>query len=202
MAKREWEDWLSRPAANPADEAAQADAARRARFYSLYLDMIESCRAEVGRVANLHALAAYVVWLHTPKRLRVPATQIELARLLDYQDDDVFRKWRKRYPHLFADDRTRDVVRRLVLDHVADVVDASLRCAIDGGYQGFQDRRLMLEIAGVHKPTLDTSVAVSMNAEQLAAILPQAREQAAKLDAEAAAAWNPDAQPEGEPDAD
>lgn len=158
MSKQSWEEWLERPVTDDADEAGQAHATARQRFYSNYLDMLDVCRGEFGGASNLYAVAAYVVWRQTPTRLRVPATQIELARLLGYVKDDVFRKWRARHPVLFDDERTRGAVRNMVLDRVADVVDASLECAINGGERGFQDRKLVLEIAGVYKPTLDSTV--------------------------------------------
>lgn len=147
MAKQAWEDWLR----------CEGDAARE-RFYSSYVDMLGYCEAEFGSVSNLYALAAYAVWLNTPKRLRVPASQNELSQMLGFTSDGVFRKWRKRYPALFADDRTRDVVRAIIMDRIPDVVDAMLESAVNGGVQGFQDRKLALEIGKLYKPTSNTIV--------------------------------------------
>jgi hypothetical protein len=158
VSKQAWEEWLEQSPAADADADALAQAAARQRFYSHYLDMLDVCRAEFGGASNLYALAAYVVWRQTPTRLRVPATQIELAQLLGYLKDDVFRKWRARHPVLFADERTREVVRSMVLDRIPDVVDALLDCAVNGGEKGFQDRQLALKLAGVYKPTLDSAV--------------------------------------------
>ena len=147
LAKQAWEDWLRR----------EGDDARE-RFYSSYLDMLGYCEAEFGSVSNLYALAAYAVWLNTPKRLRVPASQTELSQMLGFTNDGVFRKWRKRYPALFSDERTRDVVRAIIMDRIPDVVDAMLESAVNGGVQGFQDRKLALEIGKLYKASTETIV--------------------------------------------
>jgi hypothetical protein len=158
VPRTEFEDWLSLTPEDPAQEPA------RRRFHSLYLDMLEVCRAEFGHAVNQYALAAYAVWRNTPTALRVPASQIELAQLLGYTNDAVFRKWRSRYPALFSDERTRDTVRHMVMERIADVTNASLACAIDGGPQGFQDRKLMLEIAKLYKPSSETDINLTTKA--------------------------------------
>ncbi len=150
--KQKWEDWLD----EDVKDAAQAALVKR--FQSLYIDMLEICRSQYSRVSNLHALAAYAVWFHTPTKLRVPQSQIELSRLLGFSDDDVFRKWRHRYPELFDDDRTKAVVRSMIMDNIPNVVYASLENAIGGGDKGFQDRKMLLDIAGVSKNSVETVV--------------------------------------------
>jgi len=149
VARTEFENWLSLTPDDP------IEATSRARFHNLYVDMLEVCRTEFPHAHNPQAVAAFAVWYNTPKRLRFPESQIELARLLGFTSEAVFRKWRERYPSLFTDDRIRNTVRRVILEHIPDVVDASLACAIGGGPQGYQDRKLMLEIAKLYRPTME-----------------------------------------------
>lgn len=158
MPQTEFESWLELTPDDP------AEATSRERFHNLYVDMLEVCRTEFPRAFNPQAVAAFAVWYNTPKRLRFPASQIELARLLGFTSEAVFRKWRDRYPTLFADERIRNTVRRVIMEHLPDVVDASLACAIGGGPQGYQDRKLLMEISKLYKPSSETDVNLTTKA--------------------------------------
>jgi hypothetical protein len=153
MAQQDWEQWLVSSAIEVTDAVRRReieDARRQLR--SLYLDMLEWCRQEYGNKGHLYALAAYATWWNIPRQLRQPRSQIELAHLLGLADDDLFRKWRPRYPNLFSDERTKSVVERLVLDNTLDIVQARIDVATSGGAQGHQDAKMLLEMAGIYRP--------------------------------------------------
>ena len=150
MAKQAWEEWLG------AED--EIEASPRGHLRSRYLDMLHDLLESIGGSTNLYTLAAYVVWNDTPKRLRVPKTQIELARLLGYEKDDVFRKWRKTHSELFKEERTIRVVEDMIMDRIADVVDASIECAVNDGAQGHPDRKMLAEIAKIYRPKVSQEV--------------------------------------------
>ena len=120
--------------------------------------MLEWCRQEYGEKAHLYALAAYATWWNMPRQVRQPRSQIELAHLLGFADDDLFRKWRPRYPDLFSDERTKSVVERLVLDNTLDIIQARIDVATGGGSQGHQDAKMLLEMAGVYRPKTEMTL--------------------------------------------
>lgn len=60
----------------------------------------------------------------------------------------------------------------------------------------------LLDRAGMQTAAKSVQAAAALDADQLAAMLAQAKAQAAEIDQAAADGWGPDAQPEGEPDAD
>lgn len=146
MAKRDFETWLG-----TSEDSAENEVKRRfaLQYYDLLHDITEKGLASSQ---NRFRLAGYVVWWHTPKNLRVPKFQNDLANQMGMADDDLFRKWRKEYKELFDQSAAETSVKQLILEALPDVVQASINCAINGGVQGFQDRKLVLEIAEVYKP--------------------------------------------------
>jgi hypothetical protein len=60
----------------------------------------------------------------------------------------------------------------------------------------------LLDRAGMQTAAKSVTAAAALDADQFAALLSQAKADAAAIDQAAADAWNPDAGPEGEPDAD
>lgn len=149
MIRRDFETWL---------ESQDPDDVMRQRFISAWYDNIHELQTEFGVGANAWLIAAYAVWLHTPKEGRVPKTAKELAVVLGYSNDAVFRKWRQRYPTLFNDDARRQAVMGMIGDDIADVMAASVRCAVNDGNQGFQDRRMLAEIYGIYRPKNDVTL--------------------------------------------
>ncbi len=159
MAQQDWERWLVSSPEDETDDVKRReleDARRQLRSH--YLDMLEWCRQEYGSKAHLYALAAYATWWNMPRQLRQPRSQIELAHLLGLADDDVFRKWRPRYPGIFNDERTKNTVERLVLDSTLDIIQARIDVATGGGPQGHQDAKMLLEMVGVYRPKQELSV--------------------------------------------
>jgi len=153
--RKDFEDWLG------AGEGETQDT--RQRLHSLWLDMIQQIEQQEHRPGYAWQLAALAVWRALPKRLREPATELELATLLGV-DARVLRRWRDRHAELFVHSAEQSAFNRLLRDVLPDVLDASVRCAVDDGAQGHQDRKLLLEMAGAYRaksaPMLTSGVSV------------------------------------------
>jgi hypothetical protein len=169
MGIREFDTWLESPvdagtdttrpktAESLAKEAR--DTAAKARFRSLFYDMHQYIEEKgYGNQTNRYRLAAFALWYATPKELRPVQFQAELAHLLGMSKDDIFRKWRHAYPDLFSNDSVRNSVKQLILEHMPDVIMASIRCATEDGSQGYQDRQMLAKIAEVLVPTTKTEI--------------------------------------------
>lgn len=161
MARATWEQWLEE------GEADEEQNDLRRRYRSLYVDMLDVLRERYGAKQFLYQLAAYVVWWQQPRALRQPRFAVELAQLLGMRDDDNFRKWRRQYADLFAEEGQQRVVLSLVGEYLPDVMWASVRSAIDDGAQGFQDRKMQLELAGLYKPTVRQEISGGLGVERL-----------------------------------
>lgn len=150
MARAEWEQWLQSAPDRLPDEDEQRYLQRvdvRDRLYSLYQDMIEHL-AQAGRTGgNTWAMAAFAVWRALPKMLRQPRTQADLAGLLGFTSEKVFYKWMRQYPDLFV--QSTSGLQAMIHEFLPDVLWASIASATQDGAQGFQDRKMLLSIAGV-----------------------------------------------------
>lgn len=151
--RREFEAWLS-------EDGETLDS--RQWFYSLWLDMLHVIEENEPRPGYAWALAALAVWHAMPKRLRLPRTEIEFGRLLGY-DARVLRRWRTRHPELFAHGAEQSAFNRLLRDVLPEVLDASVTCAVNDGAQGHQDRKLLLEMAGVYRAKAAPVVTSAVN---------------------------------------
>lgn len=145
--KDAWDAWLR---AGDNDE----ETALRARFRSLYVDMLATLREEYGVSSpNAYQIAAYATWWNTPRQLRRPQFANELATLLGLRDDENFRKWRKRFGSLFGQEQAHKTCTQIIFDYLPDVTWAALQAAIEGGTQGHADREMLLRVAQVYTPT-------------------------------------------------
>lgn len=153
--RKTFEDWLSNTEPETLDT--------RQRLRSLWLDMLHVIEQQEQRPGYAWQLAALAVWHAMPKRLREPRTEEQLAALLGV-DARVLRRWRTRHAELFVHSAEQSAFNRLLRDVLPDVLDASVRCAVDDGAQGHQDRKLLLEMAGAYRaksaPMLTSGVSV------------------------------------------
>lgn len=91
----------------------------------------------------------WVAWMALPRAKRWPATKRELADFLGVTPRSM-RGWAENDPLLM--ERVRDLRVAMVDEHVGDVIQAAVECATMDGAQGHQDRKMLLEIAGVYRP--------------------------------------------------
>lgn len=93
-------------------------------------------------------VAMYIVWLATPRRLRWPASQEELAtQILGLTSDRVLSTWRTKNPVIDA--LARDIGVGRALERVTDSIDAMMEVAATPDYKGKGDRELHLKMAGL-----------------------------------------------------
>ena len=150
MARSEWESWLQAAPERLSGESNDSYLQRcevRDRLRSLYQDMIEALAQEGRRGGNAWALAAYAVWRAMPRALRQPRTQADLAHLLGFTSEQVFYKWMRQHPDLFV--QSSSGLRAMIHEFLPDVLWASISSATHDGAQGFQDRKMLLSIAGM-----------------------------------------------------
>lgn len=118
----------------------------RDRYFLLMLEQVDREKEERWDWRK----CLLVAWLSLPKRLRWPENLTAFADFVGARPSTI-RKWRQNDPGL--DERVATMRVELVDEHVADVLDASVDCAVHDGHHGFGDRKMLLEMAGVYKPT-------------------------------------------------
>lgn len=118
-------------------------------WQSLYEDLLAE-RTEARRPRWDWRKALLIAWSCVPRSQRSPRNLAGLADMMGLTDTATIRHWRQKDPEI--DQRIRELPAQLVANHVADILDASLFSALRLDEKGFQDRRLLLEIANVYKP--------------------------------------------------
>lgn len=119
-------------------------------WQSVYEDLLAERTEETRRPRWDWRKALYIAWSCVPRSQRSPRSLAGLADLLGLTDTATIRHWRHKDPEI--DRRVRELPAQLVANHVADILDASLFSATRLDEKGFQDRKLLLEIANVYKP--------------------------------------------------
>lgn len=91
----------------------------------------------------------WVAWHALPKKHRFPVNKRALADFLGVTPSTM-RMWALNDP--LMSERVRDLRVDLVDEYVGDVLEAAADCAVNDGPQGHQDRKMILEMAGVYRP--------------------------------------------------
>lgn len=95
--------------------------------------------------------AAYIAWASTPKTMREPKTQDELARkYLGLSSDRPIATWRKRNP--LIDEMVAALQAAPLWEHRAEIYRALLAVAVRPEYKSHNDRKLALELLGDYVP--------------------------------------------------
>lgn len=97
----------------------------------------------------------YVAWRCVPARARWPATLDELASFMGLRNTATIRHWRLKDGSI--EERIKTLRVQLVDEHVSDLLQAALDCAL-GDEKGHQDRKMLLEIAGVYRQKVSQEV--------------------------------------------
>lgn len=130
MSKAELDAWLVQQAQPPA-------------WLNLYDELLADGKWDWRK-------CLYVAWSCLPARLRWPATVAELADLMGLKNTATIRHWRRNDRTIEQEIRERRV--GLVHDHVGELLQAAIDCAVGDGPQGHQDRKMLLEVAGIYRP--------------------------------------------------
>ena len=94
--------------------------------------------------------ALYIAWASVPRSKRNPATLEGLCDLLGLTSSGSVRNWRRNDPEIV--ERIASLPAELLLDHVADVLDALTTVAEMPDPKAHPDRKLFLEITKVYHP--------------------------------------------------
>lgn len=94
--------------------------------------------------------ALYIAWASLPRPLREPKTLEGLVSLLGLSSSGAIRNWRRKDAGIM--ERIASLPAELLLEHVADVLDALTTVASDPDPKAHPDRKLFLEITRVYHP--------------------------------------------------
>lgn len=84
-----------------------------------------------------------------PKPLRWPKTEAEFARLINVSPSAI-REWMRKDPEI--EERIAALPKQMLMEHVADVLDALVTVAKMPIPQANQDRKVVLEMTGQYSP--------------------------------------------------
>lgn len=90
--------------------------------------------------------ALYIAWSVVPKAKRVPATEEELAVILNLKNTRTIRTWKQKFPEI--EERIAELPKQMLVGHLADVYDALVAVATMPIPGAHQDRKLVLELIG------------------------------------------------------
>lgn len=90
--------------------------------------------------------ALYIAWSVVPKARRKPATEEELAVLLNLKNTRTIRTWKQKFPEI--EERIAQLPKQMLVGHLADVYDALVTVAKMPSPAAFQDRKMFLELTG------------------------------------------------------
>jgi hypothetical protein len=94
--------------------------------------------------------ALYIAWASVPRSRRHPATLDGLCDLLGLSSAGSIRGWRRNDPEIV--ERIASLPATLLMDHVADVLDALTTVAKWNDPRAHPDRKLFLEITRIYHP--------------------------------------------------
>lgn len=96
-------------------------------------------------------VATYIAWAASPKVLRWPETQADLAeKVLGLSSPRQISEWRKKDPRI--DDAITMLQAAPLHEHRADIYKALVTVATNPDYKGHSDRKLALEMLGDYTP--------------------------------------------------
>lgn len=95
--------------------------------------------------------ALYIAWHCVPASKRWPKYEIQLIDLLGLANTRTIRQWKAKDPEI--EERIAAGPKKLLGEHVADVLEALVTVAKQPDAKSYQDRKLFLEITGQYKPT-------------------------------------------------
>lgn len=85
-----------------------------------------------------------------PKALRWPKTEAEFARLINVKSTRTIREWMRKDPEI--EKRIAALPKQMLMEHVADVLDALVTVAKMPIPQAHPDRKAVLEMTGQYSP--------------------------------------------------
>ena len=93
--------------------------------------------------------ALYIAWSVVPKARRQPATEEELAVLLNLKNTRTIRMWKQKFPEI--EERIAKLPKQLLMTHLSEVYDTLVAVATMPIPAAYSDRRLYLELVGEYQ---------------------------------------------------
>lgn len=124
--------------------------------------------------------ALYIAWAITPGKARWPTTLDELSNVMGLRSTRTIRTWRYQNPEI--DNQVRMAVLRSVADRSAEVLDAAFGVALEEGYRGYNDRRMLLEIGGVYRQQQEVQLRAHVTSDEMAAAAREAERAAIEFE--------------------
>jgi hypothetical protein len=117
---------------------------------ALYRDLLEERTAD-GKLRWDWRKALYIAWSCVPTGQRWPKYEYELASdFLGLTNTRTIREWKLKDPEI--EERIAAGPKRLLLGHVANVLEALVLVATQADAKSHPDRKLFLELTGQYKP--------------------------------------------------
>lgn len=134
----------------PAEPEFVEASAEPVAWEALYRDLLEE-RTPDGKLRWDWRKALYIAWSCVPTGQRWPKYEYELATdFLGLTNTRTIREWKLKDPEI--EERIAAGPKRLLLGHVADVLEALVAVATQWDAKSHQDRKLFLEMTGQYKP--------------------------------------------------
>lgn len=104
-------------------------------------------------------VACYIAWASTPRKLRWPSTQEELASVLGLKSGRAIHKWRQKNPQIDA--RVASCGASILMKFRDNVLEALGLSASRSDSKHNSDRRLYLEMTGDYTPRQELEATIT-----------------------------------------
>lgn len=155
-SKLQLDDLLAARQAQP-DAGWQVASAEPVAWEAMYRDLLEEKitaskpDGSVKLVARWDwRKALYIAWSCVPTSKRWPKHEVQLIELLGLANTTTIRRWKYGDPEI--EDRIAAGPKKLLGDHIVDVLEALVKVATQPDAKAHQDRKLFLEMTGQYKP--------------------------------------------------
>lgn len=128
------------------EEASPEPVAWEEMYYTLLAEQTEE-----GKARWDWRKALYIAWHCVPASKRWPKYEVQLIDLLGLTNTRTIRQWKEKDPEI--EERIADGPKKLLGEHIADVLEALVKVAKDADPKAHQDRKLFLEMTGQYKPS-------------------------------------------------
>lgn len=168
-------------------------------YYELLAEQVEVEKPDGSkkRVARWDwRKALYIAWHSVPASKRWPKYEVQLIDLLGLTNTRTIRQWKAKDPEI--EERIADGPKKLLVGHIADVMEALVTVAKLPDPKAFQDRKLFLEMTKQYTGKLEVTgedggpveLEHRVNSEQFAEMMHQAQSLATALTEQAENNWN------------
>lgn len=99
--------------------------------------------------------AAYIAWKSVPRDIREPKLLMDFSRYIGMGKSGMSGRLAKN--PLIEQRVTAGLLQNKILPRLDEVIDASIEVATTAGYKGFNDRKMLLQMGGLSKDSLNVN---------------------------------------------